>query len=204
MAISSVQCHALFDILTHQEAYEEIQSLKHLTTITKFGYPLGLAGDEPAAPMIQALIKRFLLVLPGLRDVPQDFWQRKIRELFGALAKADLSESYDKGSIGIRKTLSTACAAMVEYCARGTLGGYQKSGTINRERKYDTADPDDVALAWEDFLQQVVYGDLLDRTFAKAATTDKLTDHESLIQATHEYVLVMCEASPNPSLLSNT
>ena len=204
MAISSVQCHALFDILTHQEAYEEIQSLKHLTTINNFGYPLDLRSDEPSAPMIQALVKRFLLVLPGLRDVPQDFWQRKIKELFGALAKADLSESYDKGSIGIRKTLSTACAAMVEYCARGTLGGYQKRGTLNPDRNYDLANPDDVALAWDDFLQQVVYGDFLDRTFAKAATTDKLTDHESLMQATHEYVLVMCEASPISSLSSNT
>lgn len=204
MAISSVQCHALFDILTHQEAYEEIQSLKHLTTINNFGYPLDLRSDEPSVPMIQALVKRFLLILPGLRDVPQDFWQRKIKELFGALAKADLSESYDKGSIGIRKTLSTACAAMVEYCARGTLGGYQKRGTIRRERNYDPANPDDVALAWDDFLQQVVYGDLLDGTFSKAATTDKLTDHELLIQATHEYVLVMFEASPISSLSSNT
>lgn len=204
MAISSVHCHALFDILTHRAAYDEIKGLTHLTTITNFGPPLGPLSNEPSTPIIQALVKRFLLILPGLRDVPQDFWQRKIQELFGAFAKADLSESYDKGSIGIRKTLSTACGAIVQLCARGTLGGYPKCETINGERNYDSANPDDVALAWDDFLQQVVYGDLLDRFFAKAATTDKLTDHESLIQATHEYVLVMCEASPILSLSSNT
>ena len=190
-AISSAQAQALFDILTHYEAYQEIQDLRLLDTIANFGDPLEENHGESSAPLIQTLIKRFLLVLPGLRDVSTDFWQRKIKDIFSAFARADLSESYDKGSIGIRKTLATACAAMVEFCARGTLGGYPKSETIKGKREYSTTSPDDVARAWNAFLQQIVYGDLIERSFAKAASTDQLTDHESLVQATHEYVFVM-------------
>ena len=189
--LSSTQLHALFDILTHHQAYEEIEKLKHVSTITSFGAPLQTESiTKPSSPLLQILLKRFALVLPGLRDVSPDFWHQKIEQIFVALAKADLSESYDKGSIGIRKTLATACAAMMEYCARGSLGGYARSQKHN-DRDYDTISPDDVAQAWDDFLQQVVYGDLLDRMFDKAAVTDKLTGHESLVQATHEYIFAM-------------
>ncbi|KAL8792218.1 MAG: hypothetical protein Q9195_005174 [Heterodermia aff. obscurata] len=191
MTISSTRLYALFDILTHHEAYSETQSLKDLNTITHFGHPLQDKSDQPSAPLIQALIERFLVVLPGLRDVPKDFWQSRIKELFSALARADLSESYDKGSIGIRKTLATACAAIVEFCARGSLGGYRRREPTKAKQTYDLANPEDVAKAWDDFLQQIVYGDFIDRFFAKAATTDQLTDHEPLFQATHEYMLII-------------
>jgi len=50
-----------------------------------------------------------------------------------------------------------------------------------------------VITAWDDFLQQIVYGDLLDRLFSKAAETDQLSEHDSLVQAAHEYAVVMCE-----------
>lgn len=189
--ISSAQAHALFDILTHHEAYHEIKDLKFPETINNFGVPLNGSTKNPSTPLIQLLLRRFLLVLPGLRDISQDFWQRKIKDLFTAFAEADLSESYDKGSIGIRKTLSTAVAAMVEFCARGTLGGYPRRGATEAERTYDPTSPDDVARAWDDFLQQIVYGDLIDRMFTKATNTDKLADHESLVKATHEYVFIM-------------
>lgn len=195
--ISPAQAQALFDILTHYQAYREVKDLRLLDTITNFSYPLEDDRGEPSTPLIQILIKRFLLVLPGFRDVSTDFWQRKIKNLFSAFARADLSESYDKGSIGIRKTLATACAAMVEFCARGTLGGYPKSKTIEGQPKYSPTSPDDVARAWDDFLQQIVYGDLIERMFAKAASTDQLPDHESLVQATHEYVFVMYVDCPS-------
>ena len=203
MATSSTRLYALFDILTHHEAYSETQALNELKTFTHFGHPLQDESDQPSAPLIQALIERFLLVLPGLRDVPKDFWQYRIKEIFSALAKADLSESYDKGSIGIRKTLATACAAIVEFCARGSLGGYRKRESAETKQTYDLANPEDIARSWDDFLQQVVYGDFIDRFFAKAATTDQLTDHEPLVQATHEYVLIMCDVSPNFRVFSN-
>ena len=195
MALTSVQTHALFDCLTHQQAYKEVHNLDHLDTITHFGRPLDDNNETSSSPLIQSLLVRFMLVLPGLQDVPPDFWQRKIKELFAALSKADLSESYDKGSIGIRRTLATACAAMVEYCARGSLGGYAKRKVSKQEHTWDSANPRDVAQAWDEFLQQIVHGDLLDRMFQKAASTDQLTDHEPLVRATQEHVLVMCEVS---------
>ena len=197
--ISPAQVHALFDIVTHHEAYDEIRNLRLPDTITHFGIPLESNNEGPTSPLIQALLKRFILILPGLRDVSPDFWQRRIKELFTAFAKADLSESYDKGSIGIRKTLATASAAMVEVCARGSFGGYPKRKLSRTNGTYDPRNLDDVALAWDDFLQQIVYGDLVGRMFVKAASTDQLADHEMLVQATHEYVLVMCEIFPSYS-----
>lgn len=190
-SLSSVQLHALFDILTHHQAYAEIRELKSETTIRTFGYPLQTEDtDMTSSPLLQILMKRFVLALPGLRDVPPAFWHQKIQALFTALAASDLSESYDKGSIGIRKTLATATAAMVEYCARGSLGGLPREET-KRHLDYDPSNPEDVYSAWSDFLHQIVYGDLLERMFAKAAATNKLTDHEPLVQATHEYVFAM-------------
>lgn len=190
-ALSSSQSYALFDILTHYEAYAEVQDLKYQSTIKNFGSPLQRNFEsKPSSPLLQILTKKFALVLPGLRDVSPAFWHQKIEELFCALAGSDLSESYDKGSIGIRKTLATASAATIEYCARGSLGGYPKHKAAGAH-DYNDTNPDDVYLAWDESLHQILYGDLLDRLFAKAATTDQLTDHEPLVRATHEYVFVV-------------
>jgi len=81
---------------------------------------------------------------------------------------------------------------MVEYVSRGTLGGYPKS-TLVKGRQYDPSKLEDVITAWDEFLQQIVYGDLLARLFSKAAETDQLSEHDSLVQAAHEYAVVMCE-----------
>lgn len=189
--LSSLQSYALFDVLTHYEAHDEVRNLNYRSTIEQFGYPVQDQPDGPlSSPLLQILMKRFVLVLPGLRDVSPVFWHQKIQTLFSTLAASDLSESYDKGSIGIRKTLATATAAIIEYCARGCLGGYPKVET-RQGYDYDISNPEDVYLAWNDFLQQVVYGDQLDKMFSKAATTDQVTEHEPLIQATHEYIFVM-------------
>jgi len=112
--LSPSQAHALFDILTHHEAYAEIQALKDRKSIANFGVPL--QPESPSAsssPLIETLLSRFILVLPGLRDVPPEFWTENIKGLATALDDANLSESYDKGSIGIRKTLSTAIASIM-------------------------------------------------------------------------------------------
>lgn len=188
------QAHALFDILTHHEAYAEIQALKDPRSIADFGVPLQPKNDrDSSSPLIQILLKKFILVLPGLRDVPREFWTPNIQGLATALDDASLSESYDKGSVGIRKTLSTAIASVIECVARGCLGGYPRH-TVARNSAWDTSNPDHVVTAWDEFLQQIIYGDMLDRMFAKAAQTDKLSDHESLVQAAHEYAIVMFES----------
>ncbi|KAL9104142.1 MAG: hypothetical protein Q9163_000889 [Psora crenata] len=190
--LSFEQLHALFDILTHHETYAEIEAFKLTATIKNFGDPL--QSDTPASqissPLVSILLHKFVLVLPGLRDVNPEFWSQHIPALATALADANLSESYDKGSIGIRRTLSTAIAAIVESVSRGVLGGFA-AGTSSPGRQYDTAKPEDVQEAWNDFLQQLITGDLLDRIAAKAAETDQLSEHESLVQAAHQYLIIM-------------
>lgn len=197
--LSPVQAHALFDILTHHEAYTEIRNLKDPQAIATFGAPLQAeTPSDSSSPLIQILLQKFILtVLPGLRDVPSDFWTTNIKGLATALDDANLSESYDKGSIGIRKTLATAIASIVEYVARGVLGGYAKN-LDGQERDYDPNKPDDVIAAWDRFLQGIIYENGLDKMFAKAKETDRLEDHESLIQAAHEYVIVMFETLQPP------
>lgn len=188
--LSPRQANALFDILTHHETYAEIQALKDPKIVSDFQVPgEPNKSDSSASPLLQILLHKFVYQLPGLRDVAPDFWTN-VKKLVVALAKGNLSESYDKGSIGIRKTLSTATASIVEYVSRGCLGGYPKHAE-HEERKYDNADPDDVVAAWDEFLQQIIYGDMLDRLFAKATETDKLSDHEPLVQAAHEYAFTI-------------
>lgn len=191
--LSPTQVYALFDILTHNESYIEIGALKTPEAISNFGLPLQHRNSlESSSPLLQILLQKFITVLPGLQDVPPDFWESNITGLATALDDANLSESYDKGSIGIRKTLSTAIASIVEYVSRGVLGGYPKNANL-KDGQYDTSNPDDVVTAWHEFLQQIIYGDLLDRMFAKATETDKLSDHEPLVQAAHKYAFVMFE-----------
>ena len=188
--LSPRQAHALFDILTHHETYAEIQALKDPKTVSDFEVPgEPRKPDGSASPLLQILLHKFIYVLPGLRDVSRDFW-KNIRNLVAALAEGNLSESYDKGSIGIRKTLSTATASIVEYVSRGCLGGYPRH-TEHEKRQYSTSDPDDVVAAWDEFLQQIIYGNMLDRLFAKAAETDLLSEHEPLVQAAHEYAFTI-------------
>ncbi|KAL9001676.1 MAG: hypothetical protein Q9188_005359 [Gyalolechia gomerana] len=189
--LSSRHAHALFDILTSHVTLTEIESLKLSKTVASFGPPLEPSiKDRPSSPLLRVLLQSFILDLPGLRSVTPHFWTDSIRQLATALDDANLSESYDKGSVGIRRTLSTATASIVESVARGRLGGYPKQAT-KEHTSYDQTNPEHLIQAWDDFLQRIIYGDLLDKMFIKAAETDKLADHESLVQAAHQYALIM-------------
>jgi hypothetical protein len=109
--------------------------------------------------------------------------------LESARHKAELSESFDKGVLGIRKTLATAISALIEYPARASLGGLPEKKR-SEKRTYDVKNPEDVLQAWQDCLQALVYGDLIDELFSKAAETDDLSKHDTLVQGMHEFVLV--------------
>ena len=189
--ISSERARALFDILTSHLTLTEIESLKLSETIATFGPPLQpTMKHKSSSSLLQILLQSFILDLPGLRNVTPHFWTDSICKLAIALDNSNLSESYDKGSVGIRRTLSTATASIVESVARGRLGGYPRQ-TLREGARYDQANPDDVIRAWDDFLQRIIYGDLLDSMFVKAAQTDKLSDHEPVVQAAHQYALIM-------------
>jgi hypothetical protein len=178
--LTPAQSAALFDVLTHFETYREIEDFKQPGAIQKTN-----------SPVLQTLIAKFILPLPGLRDVSADFWKVRVADMIDELSQADLSESFDKGILGIRKTLATAISALIEYPARGCLGGLPETKDNKSERrKYDVKNADDVLQAWQDCLQALVYGDLIDELFSKAAETDDLSKHDTLVQGMHEFVLV--------------
>ena len=107
------------------------------------------------------------------------------------MAEAELSESYDKGTIGARKALATAISSVLEYVARGMLGGYPVGKPKEEGRTtYDTSKPEDVLRAWDDGMRELIYGNLLDELFEKTAASGDLEQHSELVQAAHEYILL--------------
>ena len=190
-ALTPAQSAALFDVLTHFETYREIEDFKQPGAIQNYGPPFQDDKAKSNSPVLQTLISKFILPLPGLRDVSADFWKVRVADMIDELSQADLSESFDKGILGIRKTLATAISALIEYPARGCLGGLPETKDKNSEpRKYDVTSPEDVLQAWQDCLQALVYGDLIDELFKKAAETDDLSKHDTLVQGMHEFVVV--------------
>ena len=182
------ESHVLFDILTHRETYNEIEDFKQPGAINNYGPPFQDDVGKSQAPILQTLLSKFALKLPGLRDVSPEFWKTQVSDIIQELSQAELSESYDKGVLGIRKTLATAISALIEYPARGCLEGIEKD--LPAKRTYDTKNADDVLQSWYDAVQCLVYGDLVDELFTKAAETDDLSKQSSLVQGMHEFVVV--------------
>ncbi|KAG6003593.1 hypothetical protein E4U21_001880 [Claviceps maximensis] len=80
------------------------------------------------APLLQLLLTKLLLPMPGLRDLPRAFWSVRLETLLARLGSADLSESYDKSALGTRKVLATGASAVLEMLGRGLLGGLRGDG----------------------------------------------------------------------------
>ncbi|KAM0330156.1 hypothetical protein ACHAQA_004329 [Verticillium albo-atrum] len=144
-----------------------------------------------ASPILQTLLRRFLLTLPGLRDIPEDFWGVRVQGLLQRLAAADLSESYDKGAMGTRKTLATAFSAMIESLVRGCLGGCPPSeGTIDKKETYDLKDAKELERAFNDVLHGIVYGDLIDDITVHVEKSADIEAHSPRIEAAVEYAIL--------------
>ncbi|KAK6511547.1 hypothetical protein TWF481_000460 [Arthrobotrys musiformis] len=214
ISLTPAQSHALLDVLTHRETYTaEIELFKTPGIITSYDGGDGDNGDDSNAtdrkqdkgkqcepketkivsksPLLQLLFSTFVVPIPGLRDISQDFWTKRVQPLIDDLAKANLSESYDKGSMGIRKTLATAISALIEYPARGVLGGMPgREIKPDPDRVYDVRHQQDLVDAWREFMRQVVYGDLLDELFEKTAQSDDLQAHSDLVIAAHQHIVV--------------
>jgi hypothetical protein len=190
--LSPQQSHALFDVLTHHETHDEIQRFKYPDGIENYGPPFENPDGTPSdSPILQTLLHRFVLQLPGLKDIKPEFWQKRVQSIIKQLGDAELSESYDKGTLGSRRTLSTAISTLIEYPARGVLGGLPKKPKHNENsEEYDISDPDDVIEAWDDFLQELIYGDMMDELFKRVSETDKLEEQRNLVKCAHEYILV--------------
>lgn len=190
-ALSPTQSHALLDILSHHEVYQEIQDFKEPSALSGYGPPFDAKPGQPStSPSLQGLVERFLLRLPGLKDAPKAFWQEQCATIIADLEKAELSESYDKGLIGIRKTLATAVSALVEYPIRGVFAGFKVPEEHDPNQKYDRTKAEDLQGAFSDLMHQCVYGDMIDHLFKKSAETDKLEEHTDLVRAAHEYIII--------------
>lgn len=189
--LSTKQVQALFDILSHSEVYAEIEDFATPGTLSSYGPPFDIEdGQHSTSPSLQSLLSKFVLNLPGLRSVSSEFWKEQSSSVINDLQKAELSESYDKGSIGIRKTLASAISALIEYPVRGIFGGFDEPIEDSKDKIYDTTNSEDLQLAFNDFMHLVVYGDILDDMFSKVAETSNLADHKPIVQAAHEYGLI--------------
>lgn len=187
--LTATQSAALLDILTHHETYNEIEDFKTPGVIHQYGPPFQDSRSKSSTPLLQALVSKFVLPLPGLKDIKPEFWKTQASDLIEELSQAELSESYDKGILGVRKTLATAISALIEYPARGSLGGFPRRD-VERSAEYDVSNPGDVMKAWQDSLQEIIYGDLIDELIKRATETDDLLQHDTLVQGMHEFIIV--------------
>jgi len=70
------------------------------------------------------------------------------------------------------------------------LGGMAKTPPKDEDEQYDLGDPEDVKNGWEDFVQEMVYGDMIDHLVEKIGETDRLEDQSMRVQAAHEFILI--------------
>ena len=187
--LSPGQSAALFDLLSHHNVYSEIRDFRIPGSLQNYGPPFKTEKERPSSsPALQGLVSKFLLSLPGLRDVPEEFWKVQLHDIIEGLEHANLSESYDKGVVGTRKTVATAISALIEYPVRGTSGGFSK--VPDPDHNYDLSKAEDLSRAFRNLMDGSIYGTALDELVEKTAETDNLADHPPLIQAAHEFILV--------------
>lgn len=157
-------------------------------------------SDASASPVLQTLLARAALPLPGIKDLPRDFWSVRVQGILTRLGAADLSESYDKGALGTRKTLATGSSAVLEMLGRGAVGGLKRRRTnatsapeeeINGgEKKYRLDNAEDLTRAWDDLAEDGVYGNLVDGLFAHFAETPDMDAYSTTIRAAVEYTII--------------
>ena len=187
--LSQAQAAALLDILTHHELYAEAREFRFPGILEQHGPPfVEVAGRPSATPALQVLTSRFACTLPGLGDVPESFWTVQVRGLLEALAEANLSESYDKGVIGSRRTLATAICAILEYPVRFAYAGAAKEEKTREN--YDMTNADEIYEGYSNCLNEIVYGDMIEDLFQTARKTDNPAEFRPSVQAAHEYLLI--------------
>ncbi|KAI5457781.1 hypothetical protein BGZ63DRAFT_407843 [Mariannaea sp. PMI_226] len=149
------------------------------------------------SPLLQMLLSTFVIGLPGVKDLPRDFWSVKVQGLLVRFGEADLSESYDKGALGIRKILATGSSGLIEMIARGALGGVKqkrphkiKNDDIGVDRTYDHTKAEDLTRAWDDIVDDLIYGDLADKMFDYLNETDDLEAYSPAVKAAAQYAII--------------
>lgn len=197
-ALSPPQLGALLDILVHHETYSEVQSFKDPDAIEKYGYPFDDSNRKKddskspisSSPLLQLLLTRLILPAPGIRDLPSEFWSSKFRALMRRLGEADLSESYDKGTLGSRKRLASAASVIHECITRGLLSGVPDDSLPDLHGKYDTHKAEDLIRAWDDVVQHLVHGNLVDELFGEFTKTASIESHSPAVEAAVDSAII--------------
>lgn len=197
--LTAAQLHALLDILTHYETYAEVERFKDPSTISKYGYPFLLEGHDSqthhyntdsSAPLLADLLNSIVLPVPGIRDLPSEFWHLRFQGILASLTDAELSDSYDTGTLGTRKTLATAASAIHEVVSRGILGGLPRQSSRSLDGPYDKSQARDLVRAWDDAVHELVYGDLVDELFDCATSGKNLEEHSPAVRAAADYIII--------------
>lgn len=157
-------------------------------------------GDDQMSmsPVLQTLLSRIILPLPGVRELPREFWSVRVQGLLARLGEAELSDTYDKGALGTRKVLSTGASGLVEMVGRGAFGGIQRRHDGNQQPKksggkkkeYDLSKADDLVRAWDDVVEGLVYGDLVDQSFDHFSKTADLESLSPTVEAAAQYAII--------------
>lgn len=201
--LSPPQLQALFDILNHHESYHEVEGFKSSQNLRGFGYPLSSVQDtqrgtrpiyqsRSTSPLVQLLVTRCLLTFPGLGDLPPDFWPYDVQGIISKLCEANLSESYDKSRLGIRKTLATGGSIILEALMRGLLEGVpdRSNDMPLKDRCYDSTQAAELQRAWDDCMQELVHGNLADDVFDYFTKTADLEAHSAAVSAASDYAIM--------------
>lgn len=127
-----------------------------------------------------------------MSDLPPDFWPHNFQGIMTLLADANLSESYDKGTLGTRKTLATGASVIHEALTRGLLDGVAKGKeSIDlKKSRYDTTQAPELARAWKECVQELIHGDLADELFDHCAKTMDVEAHSPAVAAAAEYTIL--------------
>ncbi|KAL5614534.1 hypothetical protein BROUX41_004637 [Berkeleyomyces rouxiae] len=216
LALTDEQLHALFYVLVHSETYSEISAFSDPKTIATAGYPFAFedsndeksqdeAVDPPEVhrnrpssdPLLQMLSVTFVLPIPGLKNLPSTFWSRCVQGIVSKFGQAELSESYDQGAMGSRRTLSTAASAVIEAFARGYLAGLRKIKSSDSAHR-DSVDGNGnqaarvsrLAQDWNKVMEDVVYGDFIDQACKELKESPDLESKIPLVGGAVEYAII--------------
>lgn len=189
-ALTAPQLNALFDILTHNETFHEIREMRYEANVARFGPPFTPPQQGPSPfPMLQLMASKFI----GRSVFTEQGWA-DLLTMAQRLCTANLSDSYDKGTMGLRKQGAAGMSSGLESVARGVLAGAPRNPNVNfatlNTKQYDRKNAAHLEQAWEDAVQGMLYGDLLDRVFEAVQKSPDLDDVPPVARAALDYLMV--------------
>ena len=95
---------------------------------------------------------------------------------------------------GTRKVLATGSSGLLEMVSRGFLGGVKRTNQSEKKDakkvEYDRTKATDLIKAWDDVVEGLVYGGLVDEMFDQFSKTSDVESHSPVIGAAAEYAII--------------